>query len=37
MLDIAEERVGVDFPLADLLTDNPDKSVLSGVTSGGQV
>jgi hypothetical protein len=37
MLNVAEERMGIDFPLADLLTDNPDKSVLSGVTSGGQV
>jgi hypothetical protein len=37
MLNVAEERKGVDFPLADLLTDNPGKSVLSGVTSGGQV
>jgi hypothetical protein len=37
MLNVAEDRLGVDFPLADLLTDNPEKSVLSGVTSGGQV
>jgi hypothetical protein len=37
MLDVAENRMGVDFPLADLLTDNPEKSVLAGVTSGGQV
>jgi hypothetical protein len=37
MLDLAENRMGVDFPLADLLTDNPEKSVLSGITSGGQV
>jgi hypothetical protein len=37
MLKIAEDRMGMDFPLADLLTDNPEKSVLSGVTSGGQV
>jgi hypothetical protein len=37
MLDVAENRMGADFPLADLLTDNPEKSVLSGVTSGGQV
>ena len=27
-------KLGVDFPLADFLTDNPDKSFLSGVTSG---
>jgi hypothetical protein len=37
VLDVAEKRLGVDFPLADLLTDNPQKSVLSGITSGGQV
>jgi hypothetical protein len=37
MLDLAENRMGVDFPMADLLTDNPEKSVLSGITSGGQV
>jgi hypothetical protein len=37
MLNVAEERMGVDFPLADFLTDSPEKSVLSGVTSGGQV
>jgi hypothetical protein len=37
MLDVAESRMGVDFPLADLLTEDPEKSLLSGVTSGGQV
>jgi hypothetical protein len=37
MLDVASDRMGVDFPLADLLTDNPDRSVLSGIISGGQV
>jgi hypothetical protein len=37
MLDVAENRMKIDFPLADLLTDNPGKSLLSGVTSGGQV
>jgi hypothetical protein len=37
MLEVAEKRMGTDFPLADLLTDNPENSVLSGVTSGGQV
>jgi hypothetical protein len=36
-LDFVEERTGNDFPLADLLTDDPGKSVLSGVTAGGQV
>jgi hypothetical protein len=37
MLDVAEKRLGTDFPLADLLTDDAKNSVLSGVTSGGQV
>jgi hypothetical protein len=37
MIEVAEKRLGADFPLADLLTDDPAKSVLSGVTSGGQV
>jgi len=37
MLEVAEKRMKMDFPLADLLTDDPAKSVLSGVTSGGQV
>ena len=37
MLDLAENRMGADFPLADLLSGNPEKSVLAGVTSGGQV
>jgi hypothetical protein len=37
MLDVAESRMGADFPLADFLTDNPEKSVLAGITSGGQV
>jgi len=36
-LDLAENRLGTDFPLADLLGGNPEKSVLAGVTSGGQV
>ena len=27
-------RLGVDFPLADFLTDAPSKSFLSGVTAG---
>ena len=30
-------RLGVDFPLADFLTDSPDKSFLIGVTSGREV
>jgi len=37
MLDVAQDRMQVDFPLADLLTEDPGKAVLSGVTSGGQV
>jgi hypothetical protein len=37
VLDFVEERTGTDFPLADLLTDDPGKSVLAGVSSGGQV
>jgi len=37
MLDVAESRLGLDFPLADLLADNPETSILSGITSGGQV
>jgi hypothetical protein len=30
-------RMGVDFPLADFLTDAPDKAFLSGITSGKEV
>jgi len=36
-LDVAEERAGIDFPLADLLANDPGESMLAGVTSGGQV
>jgi len=36
-LDAVEERTGTDFPLADLLSDDPGESVLAGVTSGTQV
>jgi len=36
-LDALQERTGTDFPLADLLSDDPGGSVLAGVTSGGQV
>jgi len=36
-LDLAEKRMGADFPLADLLSSDPEKSILAGVTSGGQV
>lgn len=34
MLEAVMGKLGVDFPLADLLTDAPDKSFLSGITSG---
>lgn len=34
MMKEAMGRLGVDFPLADFLTDAPDKAFLSGVTSG---
>lgn len=30
-------KMGVDFPLADFVTDAPDKAFLFGVTSGQQV
>jgi hypothetical protein len=36
-LDVLEERTGTDFPLADLLSDNPAEAVASGITSGGKV
>lgn len=35
MMRVAMGRLGVDFPLADFLTDTPDKAFLSGVVSGG--
>jgi hypothetical protein len=34
MMKEAMGRLGVDFPLADFLTNAPDKSFLSGVTAG---
>lgn len=37
MLHVVVGRFGVDFPLADLLTDAPDKAFLTGVTAGRQV
>jgi hypothetical protein len=37
MLKTVTAKFGVDFPLADFLTDAPDKSFLSGVTSGREV
>lgn len=36
-LDEAQERSGIDFPLADLLSSDPGDSLLADVTSGGQV
>jgi hypothetical protein len=36
-LDLLEERTGTDFPLADLLSDDPAGAVGSGLTSGGKV
>jgi hypothetical protein len=37
MLETLMGRLGVDFPLADFLTDDPDKSFLFGITSGKEV
>jgi hypothetical protein len=37
MLKEAVARLGIDFPLADFLTDAPDKAFLSGVTEGAVV
>ena len=34
MMHVVMGRFGLDFPLADFLTDAPDKAFLSGVTSG---
>ncbi len=34
MLKEAVGRLGIDFPLADFLTDAPDKAFLTGVTEG---
>jgi len=36
-LNAVEEHTGTDFPLADLLSEDPGESVLAGVTLGGQV
>ena len=30
-------RFGLDFPLADFLTEAPDKAFLTGVTAGREV
>lgn len=37
MVDVAEKRMGADLPLSDLLSSDSAHSVLSDVTSGGQV
>jgi hypothetical protein len=37
MLKEAVGRLGVDFPLADFLSEAPNKAFLTGVTSGGVV
>jgi hypothetical protein len=34
MLQEAVGRLGIDFPLADFLTESPNKAFLTGVTSG---
>lgn len=36
-LDLLEERTGTDYPLADLLSDDPERAVASGISSGGKV
>jgi hypothetical protein len=36
-LNAVEERTGTDFPLSDLLSDDPGESVVAGVPLGGQV
>ena len=37
MLKLASSRMGLDFPLADLLAESPDQAFLSGITSGSVV
>lgn len=37
MFRVASERMGVDFPLADLLADQPGQAFLSGVVTGRKV
>lgn len=34
MLAEASKKMGMDFPLADLLAENPDAAFLAGITSG---
>jgi hypothetical protein len=37
MMHVVMGRFGLDFPLADFITDAPDKAFLFGVTSGREV
>ena len=37
MMEVAVGRFGVDFPLADFISDDPGKAFLSGVTGGREV
>jgi hypothetical protein len=37
MMHVVMGRFGVDFPLADFLTEAPDKAFLTGVTAGREV
>jgi len=37
VFDEISERIGVDFPLADLISSDPAKSILTGVISGKEV
>lgn len=37
MMEKVMGRLHVDFPLADFLTDSPDKAFLTGVTSGREI
>jgi len=37
MVDTAESRFGLDMPLADFVSSDPQKTFLAGLTSGGQV
>ena len=37
MMHVVMGRFGLDFPLADFLTDAPDKAFLNGVTAGREV
>ncbi len=37
LLDMLSEQLNVDFPLADLLSGDPEKSALAGVAYGKQV